>query len=648
MRLNDDLENFQCEYQFVLLSLCIVCIAWLANILSIFSYFHTPIIILFILMLFGIIIFLSTKKGFSFNDIPRDVGVTIIFVIIFSLFTSFYFHDTFYGGRDPGIYTNDAIYLSEHGTLYITSAINEYIANHLSPGNYYNNTDTVITQFHFGYISWLSIFSGIFGIGGIKFSNILFLFIGMMSLFFIGKELRNSYVGIGTVIIYAFSYPLIWFSRQTVTEIMFMALFWLGVLCCLYILRKKQPIFYISSLLSFALLPFIRIEGSIIFGFYILFLTIISLYEYKVKTTTDIISSDVPSNYVYERTKNKLSKFTKHFSYLFLILITSIIILLLYYYFVTQTRYLGVFDAALKHFSGADVSNPTIPVSLDNNAIRYHFSDFIFSALSLYNLQLPLISIIILFINSITSLNVVSKKQLLIIFFLLPGFLYLLTPFITLDQPWFLRRYVATTIPGAFLFFSILLYDFTKKRNLFSYFIVIFLILNIVTSMPILFFSQNQGVVHQLSNIADQIGPNDLVLVDRYAAGDYKLADPLFFVYNKYALWWDADSIKQLNNVLDPSQFDHIYVLVNNPNTIDKNFPKADAQLIYNRSISLKELEITVNLKNVPGRTPDLYDMNYSIAKSLMRKPSNIKVSQPNLQLYLIRDYAGFNKSDYL
>jgi len=629
------------EYQFIVLSLWFVCIAWAANLLAMFSLFYKPILSAVLLLITAVSTFYFHKYRAN-NGTSKQNIIAILFILLFSIFTSLYFHDTFYGGRDPGIYSTNAIYLAEHHTLLIDSAMNDLIPRFLSPNNYITTSDgKLISQFHFGYISWVAIYYSLFGIQGIQFSNLLPLFIGLVSIYLIGKELRNSYVGLGAVLTFSATYPLIWFSRQTVTEIFFMALFWFGVLCCLYLLQRKQNIYYISSMLSFGMLPFVRIEGLILFGFYFLFL----LYDLSSKrfvSSNQKGTNNIGLDHFSGIRKHDRSYFlNKYFPVIFWFVFLLTSALLLYYYFFMQTRYLGVIDAVLNHFSGGVISSSTEAASMDRTAIRYHFPEFVYMALSEYNLQLPLISIFLVFIVSVIRRDISSRKQLLVIFFMLPGFLYLLSPFITLDQPWFLRRYVATTIPGAFLLMSVLIHDLSKKKTLYMCLMSLVMILNIYTAYPILFFSENQGMIANVGNIADRVGPNDLVLVDRYAAGSYKMADPLFFVYSKPALWWDADSVGKLKNDLNISSFDTVYILTNEATSLDKYFNPVELELFYTQAVTLEQLEVTVDLNHYPHREADVYDMDYSIARQLMKRPANIVTRNFELQLYRVTDSSN-------
>lgn len=188
---------------------------------------------------------------------------------------------------------------------------------------------------------------------------------------------------------------------------------------------------------------------------------------------------------------------------------------------------------------------------------------------------------------------------------------------------------------------SVLIHDLSKKKTVYMCLMSLVMILNIYTAYPILFFSENQGMIANVGNIADRVGPNDLVLVDRYAAGSYKMADPLFFVYSKPALWWDADSVGKLKNDLNISSFDTVYILTNEATSLDKYFNPVELELFYTQAVTLEQLEVTVDLNHYPHREADVYDMDYSIARQLMKRPANIVTRNFELQLYRVTDSSN-------
>jgi len=148
-------------------------------------------------------------------------------------------------------------------------------------------------------------------------------------------------------------------------------------------------------------------------------------------------------------------------------------------------------------------------------------------------------------------------------------------------------------------------------------------------------------MISNVEDISAQVGPNDLILVDRYSSGSYKMADPLFFVYSKPALWWDADSIGKLKDGLNVSRFDTVYILSNKATQLEKYFNPVEMELVHTQPVTLQQLEVTVDLNHHPQRKADVYDMDYSIARQLMKRPTNTVIRNFELQLYKVTDSSN-------
>jgi hypothetical protein len=548
------------------------------------------------------------------NGIKKPSNVDIIatiFVIVFALFICAFSHDTFYGGRDPGIYSTYSIYLANMHTLEINSAINNLIPDFLSPGNYaFVDNAKLIPKFHFGYMAWIATNYSLLGFIGIKFSNFVPLFVSLISIYLIGKNIKNESVGFAAILTFATTFPMLWFTRQTVSEIFSMALIWFGVLCVLNIWNGKKDLCVIGAILSFGLLSFVRVEGVAFFGLLLVILFLFNVIK-----------------------KNELKIHKKIY-----LLIFMIVLLIIYYNLYVQPRYIPLIYSGISNFFSDSSSQIAVQnaVEVNKSAIRYHFTDFIYLALSEYNLQIGIIFIPLIFLKCIINITDNSKKILLVLVFMLPAYPYLIVPFITLDQPWFLRRYILTILPSAYLFLAIFLYEMSKKKQIFTTTISIVLLLNIITVAPIMFFTENEGMLDNVEDVSKIVSKNDLILVDRYATGSYKMADPLFFIFERPALWWDYNSLNKLKQKIEVESFNNIYILTNNQTDLSKYFNYEELELVHQKNVTLQQLEITVDLNHYPHTVDDVHDMNYSIAKQLMHRPSEIKSEEYNVKIYKV------------
>lgn len=534
--------------------------------------------------------------------------IALFIVLLFASLNFIFMHDTFFGGRDPGVFANAAVYLAEHRSLMIDQFIN-------FPG-WIQIGDSFQIGFHFGYISWLVTHYSLLGMMGIKLSNFIPLTISLLSIYFICRRVVSSRTGIAAILMFATTYPMFWFTRGTYNEIFSMALIWFGILCFLIAYEKKENKYLVASILSFGLFLHTRVEGIAIFGMFIL-ITVLLHFFWNEK-------------WIFTR---------KH-----VILLLAISLHFICYSVYILPFYFPVYSDVLRHF-GLLTTPPSLTVETVNpSALRYHFTDFVFRMLSKYNLYWVILFIPLTILTCLHSKYKNSKVILMIFLLVAPIFIYLKTPFVTLDQPWFLRRYIFTILPAAFLFTAIFLFkvlDTKKYRLILISTINLIIIINLATAAPIILHREYTGMINNVEDISSKFSENDLILVDRYATGNYKLADPMYCLFNRYALWvgcqGDWCSMDELRLRADFTAFPDIYILTSSESTwLISQFPNESLELVFEKSVKYKELEWTVNLIHLPGRPPDMYDINYSIVKDLIGVPQKINEKEYLIQVYRV------------
>jgi hypothetical protein len=136
---------------------------------------------------------------------------------------------------------------------------------------------------------------------------------------------------------------------------------------------------------------------------------------------------------------------------------------------------------------------------------------------------------------------------------------------VTLDHPWMLRRYVFAVLP-LLIFYSLnfLHLFFENKKKLFYIFSGLLIIGNLTISCMYLTASENSDdLLGQVETMSQNFSGNDLVLIDREAAGSgwSMMSGPMNFLYGKQAVYFfnplDLDKI-------DKTLFDHIYLIIPN------------------------------------------------------------------------------------
>jgi len=596
-------------------SLCIL-FSWYILILAEVGLFHKS------LLLAGVFTILTTcilliKKNKLIGILSRTDYFAFFIIFLFAILNIAFVHDTFYGGRDPGVYANAAVYLSKHHNLVIDHFIN-------FPG-WIQVVGSFRPEFHLGYISWLAAHYSLFGILGVKISNFIPLIFALLSIYFISRRIANDNAGILFLVMFLTIYPIFWFTRETYSEIYFMYLIWFGILCFLIGYNEKKRQYFIPSILSFAMLLHTRIEGIYIYG---IFIIIMLFYHFILKKTWMLTSGQ-----------------------LFLIAVTFLHFLY-YSAFIhpnNTTNLIGIYyflqnisENILLRINSFISTNSVLHKSSDMR-LRYYFVNFVYVVLMEYGLSWP---VLFISLSTIQLLRTIHKKEsinmLLILLFVAPTFVYLFVPFISFDQPWFLRRYLPTILPTAFLFLAAFfsqLFNSKRERILLIFIIEVIIVRNLIIANPIVFHREYHGMLGNIEEISSFFSESDLILVDRYATGNYKLADPLYFIFDRYALWLgppgDWCSLDSLH--INFSMYKNIFIITNSKSSwVFQQFPKKYLQLVFERNIKYKELEKTVDLIHLKNRPADIYDLSYSVVKNMIEIPHKIREKEYLVQVYKI------------
>ncbi|HAT75172.1 MAG TPA: hypothetical protein DCS28_04000 [Candidatus Moranbacteria bacterium] len=155
-----------------------------------------------------------------------------------------------------------------------------------------------------------------------------------------------------------------------------------------------------------------------------------------------------------------------------------------------------------------------------------------------------------------------KRYDLLVPFFIiLPIFIYLIHPGISIDHPWMLRRFSFAIIPLG-IFCAVLIIDRLFSKKLYFFPLAFILVAgNLFFSTPYWNFSENKNLLAQTKTLSENFDNNDLILVDRLASGNgwSMISGPLNFLYGKQAAYFfnptDLDKI-------DATKFDNIYFII--------------------------------------------------------------------------------------
>lgn len=549
---------------------------WLALLFSAFGLLYAGTIALSILASL-VLTFLYFPK--ISQNIDLKAGKVFYPVVLISLLASFatcYFATpTVFGGRDQGSIGTSAIYLSQNHSLKIQNPIAQDLFKKYGagkalnfPGFDYAKDGSLFSRFPAGYTAYLASAYNLFGLKGIQYANFIPLFLFLVLSWLILKEVFDEKITFLGFLLTATFFPFLWFAKYALTETYMLFLVWAGILFLLWQARHKNNLFFFFALAAFALSALVRIEGIVFF-----FLAAIYILLLQRKKIID------------------LSKNFKKY-----LLVSTLVLLGLY-------AYLNFPDLV-------DSSKNLVKAFLPNSAKESAPSANLYSYLARIFFNYNIAAYVVIGLAGIIVLAKSphrrsaekaetknwQKPEFLMIFVTFPAFFYLMSPMITLDEPWLLRRFIFAVFP-ALIFYSVYALQKFFRHKIFLYFVIIVLIsANSVVSWRFLTTSENKKLLPQIEKISQKFNADDLVLIDRTATGSgFSLAsEPLRTIYGKNAVYFfNADDLK----FIDQDRYKNIYLLAplmseeQNPwyaNLIKDKSP-IDAQIITNNFLESPE-----------------------------------------------------------
>ncbi|OGI26119.1 MAG: hypothetical protein A3J76_01170 [Candidatus Moranbacteria bacterium RBG_13_45_13] len=467
-------------------------------------------------------------------------------VVILSLFVSFatcrFTTPTVFGGRDQGAIATAAINLAKYKSFTFSTPASQDLFQKYGPGkalNYpgfdYTKGGRLVTRFPKIYIAYLAGFYKLFGLKGIQYANFIPLFLFYVLFWLTLRQFFSEKISFLGFLIALTFFPFLWFAKYALTEIFMLALVWTGVYFLL-IYQSSMNVRYMQiALAAFALSALTRVEG--IAFFFLAAIYILALQKKKI----------IP----------KPKNFNKY------LLVSTLFLLIIY-------AYLN-FPALLD--SSKNIIKAFLPGSLKESRPSANLYAYLGRIFLIYNalsyLILGLAGIVYAFLMSsqaksrdlqeqsnkptlkISRLASLARNDKLIIFFILfPSYFYLISPQITLDDPWFLRRFVFAVFP-ALIFYSVYFLNRFFYHKIFLYVTLVVLIAtNIAVSQRFINLSENKDLLPQVEKLSQKFGPDDLILVDRMATGSgfSLMSEPMSALYGKNAVYFfNADDLKYIS-----------------------------------------------------------------------------------------------------
>lgn len=421
-----------------------------------------------------------------------------------------------FSGRDQGSIAEAAIELSERGRFGHAYPVTETFFGLYGPGKalnfpgfFYGKDGSLVSQFPKSYIAWVGMFHSSFGLDGLTIGNGVLLVLSLLSLFILVRTLADETAAMGATLIAAASFLPSWFAKFTLTENLGLFLFLSLSLSVVLFFRNPRRLHFLSAILTATLLAVTRIEGLPILA-----LTLASLFLAKPGTSFPFTSRP----FVRWAT------------------LAGTAAILLADFFGNVSRYVSIAKAVSRTVS---VSGPT-PLGTAHAGLLSGMASFwelFYSYGLLFPILLGLAGIVVLAIRK-------NRIALIPTILALPTFLYLVDPNISADHPWMLRRLLFSVWPALVISFSVAIHTLTGdtadgKKKVIAAAIVVCLA-GIIPTASVFTFTENPALLEETRRLADSIGPDDLVLIDRTASGDpyAMIAGPLRFLHGKNAVYF--------------------------------------------------------------------------------------------------------------
>lgn len=512
-------------------------LAFLGIILAMAGIFYVQIIGAYISL--GIaVLFYFIYKNYSHWRLSREIALVVILSLVAIILFSYFTAPTIFSGRDQGSFSEAAIRLAQNHQLQFSFRAEKEFFNIYGPGtalNFpgfnYTPTGELITQFPLGYIAWLAIFYALFGLNGFIAANGISFFIFLMSFYLLARQYLSFSSALVSFFFILTSFVFSWFFKFTLSENMALAFLWFGIYAFIIFIReqtkasaaeKKNSRFYLlASFLSLGLLAFARVEA-------IAFLAVIVLILI----------------FRYKNWKNLLFAIIGKKILLALAVIAALYLLNI---FINNQAYITIAKGLLHPIASQQNGGGLLLSAYYLLRVFMAYGLFVFIFLGIFG-----------FLYFCRREKFVFSLPFLII---LPNFLYLISPNISADHPWMLRRFVFGIIPVCIFYTAIFLDRFFAKRIYFYAASGLIALASLAVFIPYLAVSPNKNLLPQINDISQNFDDSDLILVDREATGDgwAMMSGPLNFLYGKQAVYFfnPKDLAK-----LDLSKFSNIYFII--------------------------------------------------------------------------------------
>jgi hypothetical protein len=485
----------------------------------------------------------------SFSNLKTISIMDVLFILCLFFMVIIYLgypHESIFGGRDQGIYSNSAVFIAKTGGLYVDFPVfssNEYKS--FLPG--LNKLgETISVQFSHLFSVWLAQAFFTFGKYGLFGMNAIFGIVSVILFrLLLSEYVEKNYSIIGSLLL-GFNVGEIWHSRLTLTEVFTQIMILSSLLFLLWSFKKNEyawagwagftlgvaVLCRIDSILLIPLLTCSCLIFALITGemhrkkwdrFFITFLPVCVLaiayyyfcsYLYFLDLLPRIVSMLILTFlliFLFLLLRRKISKFTdKWFRMFFYTLLCAVTVLFVFAHLVRP--HLDPYVLYNLPGTGLDQTRTYQEESL-SVLIKY--------------LSVPVAYCgLIGWIMALKKVLLDKEIDWVVPLVVIGGFsvLYIYNPNISPDQYWAIRRFVPIIIPGFIMLFVYSMQHIIlilKKKTTYALYLVITILFSLVilsnyvyNITPIAFYHEQDGTWDNIETIAKEIPKDGIVLSD--------------------------------------------------------------------------------------------------------------------------------------
>jgi hypothetical protein len=634
-----------------------------------------------LLLIYCTIIGIKFRVTFNLSNFPKPIlnkqFLLLLILIILAIVLFFHPFENITLFYDAGPIVNSGVHIGQTGSIVIYDQILAGMPDSIRPifyqmtpesvPRYYGlqfrdfglyitdlNRGRIIPQYLQLFPTWIAIFYSIFGLEGFLYVTPLFGVLSIITIYFIGKNLFNWKYGVICAFLLCANFIQIWYSRYPGAEMLFQFLFFSGILLLILFDKTNSMFFGIFSSLCLGLLFLTRVDAFFI-------LIPISIYFIYLKLTTRLGKNHliflicfscvviysilyyyyIAYPYVFDQfsgviqvIKATFPTFYKASPIIFLLCILSYIGILNRKYIFPSIEKVDKYKPYFINF----MVFITISILLWAYLNRYDFPPGIGgSNLMMLGWYITDIGVLIGLIGLILMIYKKPRAHHIFILFISVFTLFFLIHIQNqVIHPWAMRRYVSVVMPAIIIGIVNMLFLVQKRISprLVALTVVLILLINISASGFILNHTENEGMLDQVGEIANNFDSNSIIIFSQSVLRGVSF--PLKYIYNRNAILLpkepDDENIDEFIEMVNIWHQEEKEVYLVNPSQKlkDKLSTNIKIDTFLNYTIETKLLKHTEAKSTLMGPRNDPTDTSIEI-------PSKIKRLSYDLTIYELK-----------